>query len=143
MLQRYCALRPLLLLLDYAKVEKLFLTEEEVVAVNRFVKRSTDFEFIIPQLRFDATLLSDARALFDRVDNKDRSFKHRINGRDTIDKMPTLNKKCQSTSSSLKWAEELEQKAILHPHCSVSNKSNARSWTSVSVPKWLLKQLSC
>lgn len=83
-LQRYCALRPIKRQIDYDKIEKLFLTEEEDDPFDRFFKRSACFESATLELLSDATSLSDARAVLDGVADKYHHLKHKFNDSATI-----------------------------------------------------------
>lgn len=70
--------------MTYAKVEKLSLNVGENDIVACFYKGFEDFDLVSMKLRFDTALLSDARALFGGVVDKNSHIRDRLNGRPTI-----------------------------------------------------------
>lgn len=69
---------PILWRICYATLEERFLTKEKDNTVNCLLKRLVNFESVILELQFEATLLLDALALFDDVADKYPCLKPRL-----------------------------------------------------------------
>lgn len=134
-------MRPFLRQINYSKAEKLFQVEEDEGTVDGFQNCLSSLELVTLELQFDATLLLEARALFNEVDDECFYSQHRLNSNATIVENGNFEQpivKVQRDYENVLKA--VWQKAIFDHVCDGCKKFVAKSRSAMSFAQRLLNQ---